>query len=601
LSETENREQVRAAYAHRLQERQTKLAALKRRGHAMAWAKVAVAVVELGIGLRFLQVKHGGEFLLLPLAAFLVLAVTHERVLRAMRTLRAAVLFYERGMARLEDRWSGTGETGARFVENDHPYARDLDLFGKGSLFELLSTVRTRSGEQQLAAWLLKPAPVAEVMARQQAVDELRARLGFREQLFTAGDAVAPGLHPEALVHWAERSEHFGSAAQTGWAMALALVWIAALVYGILYGAYGLLFLSTVVNFGLNIVRGAATEQAADAAEEAAKDLNLLVRVMRLFEEQSFSAPKLAGLQAALKTAGLAPSAAVARLDRISFHLEARRNPIVRLFSGVFFYSLHMTTLAERWRLHYGASIRSWLESIGELEALSALAGYAYEHPADVWPEFVEGQGPRFEAEGLAHPLLPADRAVRNDLALGQGLQLMILSGPNMAGKSTFIRSIGINAVLAQCGAPVRARRLRLSPLAVGASICVLDSLEGGISRFYAEIKRLKLIADLAEGPTPVLFLLDELLSGTNSFDRRKGTEYMVRALVGRGAIGLVTTHDLALTEIPKTLGIAAENCHFEDRYENGQLIFDYTLKPGVVETSNALKLMQAIGLPGEE
>jgi DNA mismatch repair ATPase MutS len=166
-----------------------------------------------------------------------------------------------------------------------------------------------------------------------------------------------------------------------------------------------------------------------------------------------------------------------------------------------------------------------------------------------------------------------------------------------MAGKSTFIRCIGINAVLAQCGAPVRARSLRMSPLTVAASICILDSLAGGMSRFYAEIHRLKLIADLAQGSVPVLFLLDELLSGTNSHDRLVGTQFVLRNLVDHHAIGIVSTHDLALTQIPAMLGERATNCHFEDRLEGDRLIFDYKVRPGIVQTSNALKLMRAIGL----
>jgi len=173
----------------------------------------------------------------------------------------------------------------------------------------------------------------------------------------------------------------------------------------------------------------------------------------------------------------------------------------------------------------------------------------------------------------------------------------MVLSGPNMAGKSTFIRCVGVNAVLAQCAAPVRGRSLKMSPLAVAASICILDSLSGGTSRFYAEIRRLKVAEDLTAGKTPVLFLLDELLSGTNSHDRLEGTKLIVRSLTERGAIGIVSTHDLALAEIPKTMGGHAANFHFEDRLEDGRLIFDYKLKPGVVRTSNALELMRAIGL----
>jgi DNA mismatch repair ATPase MutS len=192
---------------------------------------------------------------------------------------------------------------------------------------------------------------------------------------------------------------------------------------------------------------------------------------------------------------------------------------------------------------------------------------------------------------------LPAGKAVENDVQLGDGMQLIILSGPNMAGKSTFIRSVGVNAVLAQCGAPVRAKRLRLSPLNVAVSICVLDSLSGGMSKFYAEIHRIKLIEDLTRGPVPVLFLMDELLSGTNSHDRLVGTQFILRNLLERHAIGIVSTHDLALTQIPEGLGGRARNYHFEDRLEGNLLVFDYKLKPGIVQTSNALKLMQSIGL----
>ena len=222
------------------------------------------------------------------------------------------------------------------------------------------------------------------------------------------------------------------------------------------------------------------------------------------------------------------------KLDRIVEWLESRRNVLIGQFSPFVFYTVGLTLAAESWRQRFGPAIRGWLSTVGDFEALSALAGYAWEHPADVLPEFVEQRG-YFEAVGLAHPLLSQRTAVGNDLTLGSKLQVIVISGPNMAGKSTFLRGVGINAVPAQCGAPVRATKLRLSPLAVGASICVLDSLQGGVSRFYAEIKRLKLLSDLAQGPVALLFLLDELLSGTNSNDRFDGTRYVVRALVRQG------------------------------------------------------------------
>jgi DNA mismatch repair ATPase MutS len=231
---------------------------------------------------------------------------------------------------------------------------------------------------------------------------------------------------------------------------------------------------------------------------------------------------------------------------------------------------------------------------VGEVEAIASLAALCYEHPEYAFPQFVH-EAALFDAESIAHPLLPPG-GVENDVSLGENRQIMILSGPNMAGKSTFIRCMGVNAVLAQCGAPVRASHLRMSLLRVAASICVLDSLSGGVSRFYAEIHRIKAIADLAEGPEKVLFLFDEALSGTNSNDRLVGTQFVLQTLKERNAIGVVSTHDLALTRIPDAMAGSAFNAHFEDHFDNGKLVFDYKLKSGVVRSSNALKLMRSIG-----
>jgi DNA mismatch repair ATPase MutS len=250
----------------------------------------------------------------------------------------------------------------------------------------------------------------------------------------------------------------------------------------------------------------------------------------------------------------------------------------------------------EAWRRVSGPALRRWLDAVGEIEALCCLGAYAWEHPADVFPEFAAG-GACFEGEEMAHPLLDRSRAVRNSVALGGDLRVLIVSGSNMSGKSTLLRTLGINTVLAQAGAPVCARRLRLSRLALGASIRTMDSLHDGTSRFYAEIKRLHQIMELTAGPLAVLFLLDELLHGTNSHDRKIGAEAIVRGLVERGAIGLVTTHDLALAQVVEALATRAANVHFEDQFENGRMTFDYRLHAGVVEKSNALELMRSVGL----
>jgi DNA mismatch repair ATPase MutS len=262
----------------------------------------------------------------------------------------------------------------------------------------------------------------------------------------------------------------------------------------------------------------------------------------------------------------------------------------------ILLWPTQMAFAIEAWRKRTGPALGGWIAAGGEFEALCTLAGYSYEHPADPFPDVASGT-PRFEAEALGPPLLPERRCVSNEVRLGLEEKLWIVSGSNMSGKSTLLRTIGTNAVLALAGAPVRARRLSLTPLAVGASIRIVDSLQAGSSRFYAEITHLRRIVDLASGPHPLLYLLDEILHGTNSHDRRIGAEAVVRALVERGAIGLVTTHDLALARIADDLAPRAANVHFEDHLENGKMTFDYRLRRGVVKKSNALELMRAVGL----
>jgi DNA mismatch repair ATPase MutS len=276
--------------------------------------------------------------------------------------------------------------------------------------------------------------------------------------------------------------------------------------------------------------------------------------------------------------------------------LDSRDHVVVRVLEPFLLFTMHAAWGVENWRRHCGPAVRRWLTATGEIEALCAFAGYAFDHPDDPFPEFVEGTA-SLEAEGVCHPLIPAEQAIRNDVRLGSAPQVLMVSGSNMSGKSTLLRTLGINVVLAQAGAPVRARRLRLTPLAVGASIRLSDSLQGGVSRFYAEILRIRQILDATAGALPVLFLIDEFLAGTNSHDRRIGADALVRGLVDRGAIGLVTTHDLALADIAGSLGARAANVHFEDHVEDGKIRFDYVMRPGVVQKSNALELMRSVGL----
>jgi hypothetical protein len=588
-------------YSHRLEELRASQAVEERREKAMGYSKLAVALAVVIAAALLIYHPSALGLLLASIAVFALLAMFQEKSIRKIRYGSKAIAFYERGLARLTGGWQGSGETGERFLDPMHPYARDLDIFGQASLFELLCTARTRAGEKTLARWLLAAAPVGEILARQAAVAELRPMVRFREKLFSLGETVRLGLRPEALANWGERAPVFGSKPRVFLTSALGVLWFVSLVCWGVWGRSLFALATTMLNCGYYFLLHGSLEEAANSTEKASEDLKLLAEVLALLENARFSSPRLLEIQDRLKREGTAPSAAIRRLARIAEYLESRRNQFARVLDLFTFWSAQLIFSSERWHQEFGSSIRGWIEAVGEFEALTALAGFAYDHPEYVFPEFAN-EGPLFEAEGFAHPLLSGDKAVTNDLRLGNGLQLIVLSGPNMAGKSTFIRGVGVSAILAQCGAPVRAQRLRLSPLQVGASICVLDSLSGGMSRFYAEIHRVKLICDLTldTGNTvPVLFLLDELLSGTNSHDRLEGTRLVLESLLERDAIGIVSTHDLALTQIPETLGERAINCHFEDRLEKEELIFDYKVKPGIVQTSNALKLMRSIGLGG--
>jgi DNA mismatch repair ATPase MutS len=280
--------------------------------------------------------------------------------------------------------------------------------------------------------------------------------------------------------------------------------------------------------------------------------------------------------------------------------LDSGRN---QMFAAPAFYMLWLPQFSwriEMWRRRNGAALGRWIDAVAELEALSSLSGFAYEHPSAVFPTLL-GEGSRFESKGLAHPLIAESKAVDNDLRFGAELRLLLISGSNMSGKSTLLRAVGLNTILAWAGAPVRARSLTLSPFALGASIRATDSLLEGRSRFYAEILRLKQIQKLTAGDRPALFLLDELLSGTNSHDRAVGADNYLNGLVARGAVGLATTHDLALTQVADRMGARAANVNLADTIKDGEVLFDYKLRPGVVQRGNALALMRAVGLEVNE
>jgi hypothetical protein len=583
-------------YRARLAEREGQLVRLDRQDRWLSIARMIVVLAGLVIAWAIFDPDRLAlAWILLPLAVFAALAVIHDGVARRRTVADRAARFYRAGIDRIEDRWVGQGATGERFADPDHPCAADLDLFGKGSLYQLLCRARTSVGQHRLASWLLTPADPATARARQGAVGELAADLQLREELAMLAGAAAPHLRAEHLADWASRPPVLPPAWR--WVPAIAavatLISFAGWATGLLPRAAPML---AVLFQGIVAaqLRGRVHEVVA-TVDRAGGELELLSGVLATIENRRFDDPLLEHSVAALRSAGAAPSTLVARLRRLIVLLDSRRNQMFAPVAALLLWTTQLAFAIEGWRRRHGKAVARWLDAVGEFEALASLAGYRYEHPEDACPEILD-EGPLFDAHQVGHPLLPAGACVRNDLTIDADSRLLIVSGSNMSGKSTLMRTVGINAVLAQAGAPVRAASLRLSPFRVGASIRLQDSLRKGMSGFYAEIHRLRELVDMAGGSPQLLFLLEELLSTTNSHDRRIGARAILASLLERGAVGMVTTHDLAITRLDEELP-TVRNVHFEDHIEGGEVRFDYRLRDGVVERSNAVELMRSIGL----
>jgi hypothetical protein len=627
-----------AAYRARISETDAALVDSDRRHGLLANIRLATAAAALVIG----WLAYGGSvswwWLAVPAAVFIGLAVAHDRVLGAAGRLRRVREFYARGLARMDGTWltwpggfatrlADGGEAGDDTAHDragnstahdragdgtahdraGNGTAHDLDLVGRGSLLELMDTTRTDAGRAALTAWLTTPpadvrAHAAETRARQAAVAELRDDAAFREALAVSAVDVQAS-RTSTLLTWAEQGAAFGAGTLAAFAT-LAMGGV-ALALGVAVGPLPavLIVAGFLVQFAVTFVWGLRTAATIAGIEKAADDLTLLRALLARIEAETFTSPRLQRVRDTLPAGGRAASAAIGTLERRVQWLDSCRNQIFFPVAVFFQVPALLVIAIDRWRAAHGPAIAGWVTAVGEIEALSAIGTYAFEHPADPFPEIDESAAV-FAAEGLGHPLLHESVAVRNDVRIGVGghaPQMLIVSGSNMSGKSTLLRSVGLNVVLAMAGAPVRASRLRVSVLTVGATLRVDDSLQSGHSRFYAEILRIRSIIDRARGPVPLVFLLDEILAGTNSFDRRIGAEGVVRTLLSLGAIGFITTHDLALTELASRLGAAAmTNVHFEDRLENGVMVFDYRMRPGVVEHSNALALMRAVGIDVE-
>jgi hypothetical protein len=544
------------------------------------------------------------------LAGFSAIAVIIVLLLRLQSPIARALRLidlYDIAIARVDGTQPHsplTGEQAAEAFAPKHLYLRDLDIVGPNSLFSLLATVRTGIGERGLARYLLVPATHDEVIARQQAVRELLPQTQLRERLYLVGQSKFQQLSASFFDEWlADPPPTFSPIFR------IALLTTALINAGLVLA--GLTHLRDWAFVWPNLAAVLAVQSAIallirdrvrpllEGGARLQGQIKLFAEGLDLLETTALTSPKLLALQrAASHPAGAVK--ALRRLDGILTVIEQRTKELFFVLSLIFAIGSHSAISLANWKRHHTPAMRLWLDAWAEFEALNAISTYAFEHPADgqafCWPELLpQSASPLFTARSLGHALLPV--GIRNDIHLGAppAAQFFLISGSNMAGKSTLLRSIGTASVLAYAGAPVPAASLRLTLLAVAASISLTDSLADGKSKFLAEVERLASIVRLSSN-APVLFLVDEIFSGTNSADRQTAAAAVLRQLLGHAAIGALSTHDLALTALA-TEENRGLNLHMASPDPADPLAFDYLLKPGINQYSSALAIIRLLGL----
>ena len=545
---------------------------------------------------------------------FMVLVVKHARV-RHQRTWyrELAQVALEAGHRRLR-RWEELVEPTSEPPQN-HPYADDLDVFGHASLHVLLGTTCTRPGADLLTAWLLAPAPPETVRQRQNAVRELAPAIEFRDELQAMGRLAGP-VEPEQLrllLEWAESPAWLLPKRGLRWlAIVLPMLVIATLGLHIFAVVPYLWILPVAVAI---VVTRRYTPRIHDVFTRASSGESGLRRYHTLvarIADARFEDPLLAELRMSLIGSGEAPAESEAparsleRLFRLVVLSDIRYSDLIHYpWNLMTLWDIHVLVRLERWKEKHGAALRGWMAALGRTDALSALAGLAHAHPDWAFPEIANGQPggpPQVEARGLGHPLLAPESAVLNDVSLGPPGSLLLITGSNMSGKSTLLRAIGANVILAGAGGPVCAEAMALPVADLRTSMRIRDSLEEGISYFMAELRRLKTVCDAASAASerPVLYLLDEILQGTNTAERQIAARRILRHLLDQNAIGAVTTHDLTLADADN-LKDRAVLVHFRESVETPEhgppITFDYRLRPGIATSTNALRLMEIMGL----
>ena len=568
----------------------------------LRFVRFRVAIFVMAVGLAILCFGDPDYvswwWISIPALLFFSLLPFHHVCIKRLKRAQAVSAFHASRLRRLDREFGADISNGAEFTNDLHPWTQDLDVFGPGSLFQLLNECRTQPGRRKLAEWLQTISDGDTIRLRQARAQGLKNELALRESLACVPDSAQWESAERLLMEWVQESAQPMPWWIVAWSLLIGVIAIPVIVL-VLMEMLSLKMLLLVILLQAPAIlmtrrQIKSVAQRMDNVDSALRQFGL---VMDVFERHSVDEPAIRDLQNRFHSESETASQAIQCLSRLTQWLNnATRNQFFAPIAWACGLFVLLTFLLERWRLKHGRDVADWLETTACLEASLSVAGYSFDHPQDCLPVISDTQ-PELIAEQVGHPLLKESACVRNSVSLTSDKPLLLISGSNMSGKSTFLRSLGASVVLTLCGSVVRAKSFRTYPFQLATAMRVSDSLQEGRSLFFTVVRRLKTVVDLTEQPRVVLFLLDEILNGTNSHDRRRGAEAVIRSLVARHALGIVTTHDLALTKIAESMSDQAVNKHFEDKITDGQMTFDYTLRDGVVERSNAIELMRMLGL----
>lgn len=542
----------------------------------------------------------------LALVLFVTLVVLHQRTRKRQERASLLVDLNTDGLRRLDRDWEALPRRDAAQPLREHAFAGDLDVFGRPSLAQLLGPVGSPVGAAVLESWLLAAASPEIVRERQEAVRELSSENDLRDTIAAHArpTAAVSAAELDAFLVWAEEPAIMTAHPLWLWSARLLPLATASLITldALDIGPARLWLLPLLAAAALTFGPGRSIRSAFRRAFAREGMFKGYPELLAALASPPWRAPLLRKLNGELSAGGLSASTQMARLGRMMHLADLRYSAMVYLpVQLLTLWDFHVMARIDEWRRVAGRHVRLWLDAVGQIEALSALAVLAHDHPDWVFAEYSDEQV--FQAEQLGHPMLAPGVRIDNDVTVGPPGTFLLVTGSNMSGKSTLLRAIGLNSVLALAGAPACAARLRLPHVSLCTSIHVEDSLTRGVSFFMAQLQRMKAIvsaADEAPEGTPILYLLDEILQGTNSAERRIAATRVIRHLLDSGAIGAVTTHDLELATEPR-LTEAAVPVHFRENVhtQNGRALmtFDYKLRPGVATSTNALKLMEIVGL----